>query len=283
MESTTQAATRRWHWPEYAAEFFGTACLVFFGLSAVVFNMSGKTPMSAWIPSHSVRLLITGLCFAGSGSLVALSPLGRLSGAHINPSVSLAFWLSGKMRVCDFAAYVIAQMLGGLFGGFALVLVWRGDAAPVKNGMTLPGAGYPLWFVFDCEVVLTGALVFLIFLFVSSKRLLRFTPLMNWIAVGLMVWIEAPVSGTSLNPARSFGPALVSGVWTAQWLYFVAPLLGGMMGLAAFELFTPAWRYVLSGKLVHAPRYRDIFPSEPARPGATKPRGAEGSVAIPAP
>lgn len=283
MESTTQAATRRWHWPEYAAEFLGTACLVFFGLSAVVFNMSGKTPMSAWIPSHSVRLLITGLCFAGSGSLVALSPLGRLSGAHINPSVSLAFWLSGKMRVCDFAAYVIAQMLGGLFGGFALVLVWRGDAAPVKNGMTLPGAGYPLWFVFDCEVVLTGALVFLIFLFVSSKRLLRFTPLMNWIAVGLMVWIEAPVSGTSLNPARSFGPALVSGVWTAQWLYFVAPLLGGMMGLAAFELFTPAWRYVLSGKLVHAPRYRDIFPSEPARPGATKPRGAEGSVAIPAP
>lgn len=283
MDSTQQAAARRWHWPEYAAEFLGTACLVFFGLSAVVFNMSGKTPMSAWIPSHSVRLLITGLCFAGSGSLVALSPLGRLSGAHINPSVSLAFWLSGKMRVCDFAAYVIAQMLGGLFGGFALVLVWRGDAAPVKNGMTLPGAGYPLWFAFDCEVVLTGALVFLIFLFVSSKRLLRFTPLMNWIAVGLMVWIEAPVSGTSLNPARSFGPALVSGVWTAQWLYFVAPLLGGMMGLAAFELFTPAWRYLISGKLVHAPRYRDIFPSEPARPGATKPRGAEGSVAIPAP
>jgi len=280
MESSTQAAYRRWHWPEYTAEFFGTAFLVFAGLSAVVFNMSGKTPMAGWIPDASLRLLVTGLCFAGSGSLVALSPLGRLSGAHINPSVSLAFWLSGKMRLCDFVAYVAAQMLGGMVGAVALVMTWRGTAAPVRNGMTLPGAGFPLWFVFDCEVVMTAALVFLIFLFVSSPRLLRWTPLMNWIAVATMVWVEAPVSGTSLNPARSFGPALVSGVWTAQWLYFAAPLLGGMMGLAAFELFTPAWRFVISGKLVHAPSYRTIFHPEPARPGTTPPSGPEGSVAF---
>jgi aquaporin Z len=283
MESTTQAAARRWHLPEYAAEFFGTACLVFFGLSAVVFDFGGHTPMARWIPSHSLRLLITGLCFAGSGSLVALSPLGRLSGGHINPSVSLAFWLSGKMRLCDFAAYVVAQMLGGVAGAAALVLVWRGGAASVKNGMTLPGAGIPIWFAFDCEVVLTGTLVFFIFLFVSSPRLLRWTPLMNWVLVATMVWLEAPISGTSLNTARSFGPALLTGDWTAQWLYFIAPPLGGMMGLAAFELFTPAWRFLLSGKLVHAPAYRDIFEPEPVRPGATKPRGTDGPVAIPVP
>jgi aquaporin Z len=282
MESTTEAAHRRWHFPEYAAEFAGTACLVFFGLSAVVFDFAPDLPMSHWIPSPGMRLLINGLCFAGSGSLVALSPLGRLSGAHINPSVSLAFWLGGKMRLCDFAGYVVAQMLGGIAGATALVLAWRGHAASIGNGMTLPGAGWPLWLVFDCEVVLTGLLVFLIFVFVSSTRLLRWTPLMNWLVVATMVWLEAPISGTSLNTARSFGPALLTGVWTAQWLYFLAPPLGGMMGLAAFRLFMPAWRRVISGKLVHAPNYRSIFRPEPVRPGVTPPQGGDRSIAFPA-
>ncbi len=279
MESTPEAAERRWHWPEYAAEFLGTACLVFFGLSAVVFDFAKDLPMAHWIPSPGTRLLINGLLFAGSGSLVALSPLGRLSGAHINPSVSLAFWLAGKMRLCDLAGYVMAQMLGGMAGAIALVLVWRGHAASVGNGMTLPGEGWPLWIVFDCEVVLTGVLVFLIFVFVSSHRLHRWTPLMNWLVVATMVWQEAPISGTSLNPARSFGPALVSGVWNAQWLYFLAPPLGGMLGLAAFHLFMPAWRCLVSGKLVHAPNYRSIFPPEPVRPGSAKPRGVQPSIA----
>jgi aquaporin Z len=281
MNDSTQATPL--HFPEYAAEFFGTACLVFFGLSAVVFDFGAESPMAGWIHNPSLRLLITGLCFAGSGSLVALSPLGRLSGAHINPSVSLAFWLSGKMRGCDFAGYVVAQMLGGMAGATALVWIWRGSAASVRNGMTLPGAGWPLWLVFDFEVALTGLLVFLIFIFVSSKRLLRWTPLMNWLVVATMVWLEAPISGTSLNPARSFGPALLTGVWTSQWLYFVAPPLGGMLGLAAFELFTPAWRCLVTGKLVYAPHYRSIFHPGPVRPGATTPSNPDKSIALPVP
>ena len=282
METTPQAAARRWHWPEYAAEFLGTGCLVFFGLSAVVFDFAPDLPMAHWIPSAGTRLLINGLLFAGSGSLVALSPLGRLSGAHINPSVSLAFWLGGKMRLCDFAAYVVAQMLGGIAGAAALVVAWRGHAAAVRNGMTLPGDGWPLWFVFDCEAALTGLLVFLIFVFVSSHRLLRWTPLMNWLVVATMVWLEAPISGTSLNPARSFGPALMTGVWSAQWLYFLAPPLGGMLGLAAFHLVMPAWRCLVSGKLVHAPNYRSIFSPAPVRPGVAKPDGVRRSIAFPA-
>ncbi|MGL4621061.1 MAG: aquaporin, partial [Chroococcidiopsis sp.] len=86
------------HWQEYTAELLGTAFNVFVGLSAVVFNMGKGSPMEHLIPNHSLRLLLTGLCFAGSGSLVAISPLGKLSGAHINPSVSLAFWIQGKMH-----------------------------------------------------------------------------------------------------------------------------------------------------------------------------------------
>jgi aquaporin Z len=254
------------HVPEYIAEFLGTACLVFFGLSAVVFDFADGLPMAHWIPSHSLRLLVTGLCFAGSGSLVAISPLGRLSGGHINPSVSLAFWLSGKMHGRDFAGYVVAQMLGGIVGAAALAGVWQKHAASVKNGMTLPGAGWPLWQVFDFEVALTGLLVFLIFIFVSNRRLMRWTPLMNWIVIATMVWLEAPVSGTSLNPARSFGPALISGTWTAQWLYLIAPPLGGMMGLLLFRTVTTEARCIETGKLFPTANYRSIFKPERVRP-----------------
>ena len=247
------------HAPEYVAEFLGTACMVFFGLSAVVFDFGAGLPMERWIPDPSQRLLLTGLCFAGTGSLVAISPLGRLSGGHINPSVSLAFWLYGKMRLVDFVGYVVAQMLGGILGAAALAGVWKKYAASVHNGMTRPGVGWPLWQVFGFEVAMTGMLVLLIFIFVSNQRLMRWTPFMTWIVVAMMVWLEAPISGTSLNPARSFGPALVSGEWQDQWIYAVAPPLGGILGLLVYRLVSKEGREVLTCKLFHAPNYRTIF------------------------
>lgn len=254
------------HVPEYVAEFLGTACMVFFGLSAVVFDFGEGLPMARWVPDHSLRLLLTGLCFAGTGSLVAISPLGRLSGAHINPSVSLAFWLAGKMNFLDFAGYVIAQMLGGIAGAAMLAGVWKKHAASVHNGMTQPGAGWALWQVFTFEVAMTGLLVLLIFVFVSNRRLMRWTPLMCWIVVATMVWLEAPISGTSLNPARSFGPALVSWNWADQWIYAVAPPLGGVLGLIVFRVGCREGREVLTGKLFHAPNYRTIFKCAPGSP-----------------
>ncbi len=259
---------RQLHWPEYGAELLGTALLVLLGLSAVVFDFGTGLPVSRLIPDRSARLLITGLLFAGSGSLVAISPLGRLSGAHINPSVSLAFWVQGKMRFYDLVGYVTGQLLGAILGETLLVLIWGGYAASVHNGMTLPGAGYPLWLVFLAEAALTALLVFLIFLFVSSHRLMRWTPLMAWLLIATMVWQEAPISGTSLNPARSLAPALLSWFWTDQWLYCIAPPLGALLAVAAFRLFAAGERDVLTGKLFHVPHYRSVFQnvSEPHLP-----------------
>lgn len=250
---------RQLHWPEYGAEFLGTAFLVLVGLGAVVFDFGKGLPVSRLIPDESARLLITGLCFAGSGSLVAISPPGRLSGAHINPSVSLAFWVHGKMHHHDLVGYIIGQLLGAILGETLLVLIWGGYAASVRNGMTLPGAGYPLWLVFLAEVVLTALMVFLIFLFVSSHRLLHWTPLMTWFLVAAMVWLEAPISGTSLNPARSLAPALLSWFWQYQWLYCIAPPLGALLAVGAFRIFTVGERDVLTGKLFHVPHYRSVF------------------------
>jgi len=262
------------HFPEYVAEFLGTAALVFFGLSAVVFDFGVGLPMSQWVPDESLRLLITGLCFAGTGSLIAVSPLGRLSGGHINPSVSLAFWLHGTMRFREFVGYVIAQMLGGIAGAATLAGLWTHYSGSVKNGMTLPGASFSVGTAFGWEVALTGTMVFLILFFVSSRRLMRWTPLMNWIVIATMVWQEAPVSGTSLNPARSFGPALMSGIWQDQWIYAVAPPLGAVLGLLVFNLCTPNYRCALTGKLFAAMNYRSIFHG--AVDKKTRPEGRVG-------
>jgi aquaporin Z len=254
---------------EYACEAAGTAFNVFVGLSAVVFDFGKGLWMEHWLPSTSLRLLLTGLLFAGSGSLFALSPLGKLSGAHINPSISLAFWLRGKMHPQDFVGYVSGQLVGGIFGALLLVWVWQDFARSVNDGMTLPGPGYPIWFVFAAEVAMTGALVLGIFAFVSSKRLMRWTPLMTWILVAAMVWIGAPISGTSLNPARSFGPALVHWFWQAQWIYWIAPPLGAALGVAVFGILA-AERTVLTAKLFHVPHYACIFKNTyvPHRPAS---------------
>jgi aquaporin Z len=247
------------HWPEYGAEFIGTAFLIFAGLSAVVFDFGKGLPLMTHLPNASLRRLITGLLFAGSGSLVAISPFGRLSGAHINPSVSLAFWAQGKMKHRDVIGYIVGQFLGAIFGEVLLVLVWGHYAASVSDGMTLPGAGYPLWVVFLAEMSLTALLVLAIFMCVSSQRFMRWTPLVTWLLVATMVWLEAPISGTSLNPARSFGPALFAEIWTQQWLYMVAPPLGALLAVVLYRLLAAGEGDVLTGKLFHVPHYRSIF------------------------
>lgn len=205
--------TLRWwrqlHWSEYGAELLGTAFLVFVELGAVVCNF-GQVPMEQFIPKKSIRLLITGLMFAGSGSLVAVSPIG-ISGAHVNPSVFLAFWVQGKMHDHDIGGYIVGQFFGGIIGAALLVLVWGKYAVSVNNRMTLPGENYALWHIFLAEVSMTCLLVVAIFIFVSSDRLMRWTPLMTWLMVATMVWLDS--IGKSLNPARSLEPALVTWFW----------------------------------------------------------------------
>ncbi len=258
------------HWPEYGSELLGTAFLVFSALSAVTFNVGLGSPLAVVLPNRSVRRLMTGLLLAGSGSLVAISPLGKLSGAHINPAVSLAFWLQGKMHQHDLVSYIASQLLGAGLG----VLIWRERAASVQNGVTAPGAGYPIWSVFLLEMGLTCLLVLAIFLFLSSHRLLRWTPVMTWLLVAFMYWQAAPISGSSLNPARSFGPALVSWFWRDQWVYELASPIGALLAVVLFRSARVVGiNDVLTAKMFHAPRYRCIFKDVKAPQLNTDPDG----------
>jgi aquaporin Z len=222
------------------------------------------------LPNSSVRRLITGLVLAGCGPLMALSPPGRLSGAHINPAVSLAFWLQGKMHQHDLVGYIASQFLGA---GLA-VLIWRQRAASVHNGVTAPRVGYPIWSVFLIEMGCTCLLVLAIFLFVSSHRLMHWTPLMTWLLVAFIYWQAASISGASLNPARSFGPAMVSWFWRDQGVYYLASPLGALLAVVLFRLLSVVGiNDVLTAKMFHAPRYRCIFKNVKAPQLNTDPDG----------
>jgi aquaporin Z len=254
-----QPARGGWHGAEWACEFAGTALLLIGGLSAVCLDFAPHTPVTAHLASASVRRLLTGLLFAGTGSLVAISPLGRRSGAHLNPAVTLAYWTQRRVHPHDLAGYVVAQLLGGLAGAGLVLLLWRNTARAVHVGATTPGPGVSSAEAVGIEALMTAMLVFTFFMFTSDTRTARWTPMANWVLVALLVWVGAPYTDTSLNPARSLGPAVVAPLLHPMWIYVVGPLSGALLAAAAFGLLRD--RHTLTAKLFHDPRYRSSFAS----------------------
>ncbi len=225
----------------YLSECIGTALLVGVGLSVVIFNNGDGSPIRAWIPDAGTRRAITGFLFGTTGCLITLSPVGRISGAHINPIVSIAFLLKRKMSWLHTLGYIIAQMIGSVIGAIPLLL-WGKWGASVQYGATIPLAG-ALPAAFAGETITSFLLVAGIFFFIGHKKLRRFTPYLIPPLYCLMVWAEGPLSGTSTNPARSFGPAVASGIWTGYWLYWIAPVLGAGIAVLLFEMpFLWKWK-----------------------------------------
>ena len=158
--------------------------------------------MFKWLPGAAGRRFVTGLLFGTTGALIALSPLGKESGAHINPAVTLGFWLEGRLKTRHAVGYVISQLAGAIIGALPL-LAWGAIGRSVAYGATVPGHTYGAWWALAGETATTFALVFGLFLFLRHRSLRAFTPALFPPLYAVMVWLEAPVSGTSTNPARS--------------------------------------------------------------------------------
>ncbi len=222
-------------WKLYGAELVGTALLILAGLSIVILDFGNGSPVLQLIPDAGLRRLITGFLFGTTGALIALSPLGRESGAHINPAVTFSFWLMGKLRGRHALGYVAAQLIGGVLGALPL-LAWGAMGRSVAYGATAPGAGFGLGWALVGEAVTTFLLIVGLFFFLSSRRIRAFTPALFPFLFAVMVFIEAPLSGTSTNPARSLGPSVISGVWQGWWIYWLGPLIGALLGTLLFRL-----------------------------------------------
>ena len=190
--------------------------------------------MARVLPSEGLRRLITGFLFGTTGALIAVSPVGKESGAHINPIVSLGFRLMGKLELKLTLVYIFAQLAGAIVGAWPLLL-WGSMGRSVAFGATLPGEGFSITTVFLGEVVTTFAMVALLTIFLAFRKIRCFTPALFPPLYSVMVWAESPISGTSTNPARSLGPALISGQWQGWWIYWLGPLLGTLLALMAFS------------------------------------------------
>jgi len=222
-------------WTHFLSELVGTALLVSLGLSVVIVNFGTGSPVIAQLPSPGVRRVVTGFLFGTIGALIAVSPIGKVSGAHINPVVTLAFRLMGKLRTPHTLGYVLAQLSGAVLGAFPLLL-WGRMGASIAFGATLPGKQYAAGTAVLGEAATTFALVFGLFFFLRNASIRSFTPLLFPFLYAVMVYLEAPLSGTSTNPARSLGPALVSGDWRDWWVYWLGPILGAIAGVIVYRV-----------------------------------------------
>ncbi len=204
-------------------------------------------------------VLIGGLAMGGSAVAIIYSPWGQRSGAHFNPAVTLTFFRLGKVERWDAIYYILAQFAGGIAGVYIAMLVLRERVAhpAVQFVATLPGMSGEAA-AFFAEVAITFLLMSVVLRVSNSLRLTRWTGLFAGVLVWLYISFEAPFSGMSMNPARTFGSAFFARTWTALWIYFTAPPLG-MLLAAELYLRRKGLHSVLCAKLHHCNSKRCIF------------------------
>lgn len=223
-----------------------------FMVSACVFGVILFHPDS-YLAEHGgvFRNAIMGVAMGATAVAIFKSPWGRRSGAHINPAVTLAFYRLGKIGRHDAMFYAAAQFAGATLG-VSLSWVLLGDplTAPGVNFVaTVPGTG-GVWPALAAEFAIAFVLMSAVLFASNHSRLNKLTPFVAGSLVAVYIAFESPVSGMSMNPARSFGSAIVGNTWTAIWIYFTAPPLA-MLAAAEVYVRTRGARKVFCAKLDH--------------------------------
>ncbi len=207
--------------PRFAAEAAGTFMLVALGAGAAAVN--------AWA-GGAVTTVGVSLAF-GCVILAAIYAVGHVSGAHLNPAVTIAFWLGGRFPSRDVAPYILSQLAGATSAAFGLHLV-LGTAA--SAAATVPAIATAA--ALGVETTLTFVLMLVIMAVATDARV---AGTVAGLAVGAVVAADAlvggPLTGASMNPARSFGPALATGIWTSHWIYWIGPIVGAAIAVWTYD------------------------------------------------
>src|SRR5579872_6745631 len=219
-----------------AAEFFGTFWLVFGGCGAAV--------IAAAFPAVGIGFV--GVAFAfGLTVLTMAYGIGHISGCHLNPAISLGLVVGKRFPASDLLGYVIAQVLGAIAGAGVLYYIAIGTAGfDLRNGFASNGygvnspGGYSMLSGFVAEVVLTAFFLIVIMGSTDDRAPKGFAPIAIGLCLTLIHLISIPITNTSVNPARSTGPAIFAGGWALQelWMFWVAPLIGGALGGAVYSM-----------------------------------------------
>jgi aquaporin Z len=251
-------AALREHWPEYLIEGWGLGTfMIAAGIVATALG-SQRSPFGQVISDPLLRNLTAGVSMGLTAIALIYSPWGKRSGAHLNPAVTLTFVSLGKTRGWDGLFYILAQTIGGTLG-VLLVAGLLGDSftgKPVTYAATVPGPDGPV-VAFAAELLISGVLMFVVLNLSSSARFASFTGVAAGTLVALYITFESPLSGMSMNPARSFASAVPGMMWDHLWIYVAAPLLGMLGAARLFVAFRGRCRLGCA-KLLHPADQRCI-------------------------
>ncbi len=266
------------HWPEYAIEGAGLGLFMLSACAFVALIEHPVSPVVAFVGDGMARRSLIGLAMGATAIALIYSPWGKQSGAHLNPAVTLTFYRLGKIEPQDAAFYVVAQFLGAIAGmALATLLLGRRllSDPSVSYVATIPGPSGSIA-AFAAEGLISFGLMMTVLALSNHRAFNRLTGVAAGLLVALYITVEAPISGMSMNPARTFGSALAANSWTSIWIYFVAPL-AGMLAAAEVYVRTKGKSAVLCCKLHHDNDKRCIFRCAYVEAAADRPTAAGGA------
>jgi aquaporin Z len=256
----TTAIDALWrHWPEYLMEAFGLGLFMVSACSVGVVLEHPSSPVHQMVQDATIRRVLFGAAMGATAILNIYSTWGKRSGSHLNPATTLTFWRLGKVERWDAVFYALSQFAGGFTGVIISRFIFGSLIAHpnVNYVATTPGPrGKAV--AFAAEVLITFILISVVLCVSNVERLARYTGLFVGALVATYISIEAPLSGMSMNPARTLGSAAPAGVWTALWIYFTAPPLGMLLAAEVYLRLKGGHR-VFCAKLHHHNTKRCIF------------------------
>ena len=259
MEALGILASLRLHWPEYLMEVAEMGAYLFLICLFATLLQHPASPIPSLVPSAFLRQAIMGAAVGTTVFAIAVSPWGKQSGGHFNPAITFTFYRLRKVELWDAFFYGAAQFFGAISGVAFATFILRGAPAheSVRYAVTLPGR-YGNGVAFLAELAISFSLMAAVLFASNRDNLARYTPHFVGALYAIYITFETPLSGMSMNPARTFGSAFHASYWHALWLYFLAPTLGM---LVAGEVFLRARSGVgpYCAKLHHANKKRCIF------------------------
>jgi len=249
----------RLHWPEYLMEFGEMGIYLLLTCIFATLIQHPASPVRQVLTNGLVRGACLGVSIGATLGAIAMTPWGKQSGGHLNPAMTLAFYRLGKIDFWDAIFYGVAQFAGAVAGvAIATLLLAGAPKHPaIRLAATLPGM-YGVLAAFVAEIIISCMLMLVVLFASNHTPLWRYTPFFVATLYAIFITFEAPVSGMSMNPARTFGPALVGRYWHDLWIYFLGPS-AGMLIAAELFLLARDGRTSCCAKLYHTSEKRCIF------------------------
>ena len=247
------------HWPEYLMEATELGLFMFSACAFTVLLYHPSSPVAQTIHDGVLRRLFMGIAMGSTAIAIIFSPIGKRSGAHFNPSVTWTFFRLGKIGAWDAAFYTLFQFAGGI-AGIMLASITLGNSVAhqsVKYATTVPGPAGPI-VAFLAELFISFILMSVVLRVSNTKRFARWTGIFAGALVATYITIESPISGMSMNPARTLSSAISAHIWMSLWVYFIAPPLGMLLAAEVYQRLN-AGRAIVCAKLHHHNNHRCIF------------------------